>query len=75
MPDIESSRQPKPRTYADCSIDEMKFLAMLRTLSKLERAQLFRYSVRLLNECPKARRLTNMANSGQISSKQLLELI
>ena len=62
------------KTIADCSADELEFLGMLDKLSKAEKLQLFRYSVRLLNDCPRARRLTDMANAGQISSQQLLSM-
>jgi hypothetical protein len=73
MLNVEHLQRPKAKTYADCSPEELEFLAMLHMRSELERKQMFRYAVRLLNSCPKAHRLTNMANSGQISRKQLLE--
>jgi hypothetical protein len=58
-------------TIADGSPDELEFLRILDQLSEKEKSLMFRYGVRLLNNCPKARRLADMAISGQISRQQL----
>jgi hypothetical protein len=58
------------KTIADCSPDELEFLRILDHLSETEKSVMFRYGVRLLNNCPKARRLTDMAIAGQISRQQ-----
>jgi hypothetical protein len=59
------------KTIADCSPDELEFLRMLDQLSETEKSLMFRCGVRLLNNCPKARRLADMAIVGQISRQQL----
>jgi hypothetical protein len=60
------------RITADCSPDELEFFRILDQLSETEKSQMFRYGIRLLNNCPKARRLADMAIAGQITLQQLL---
>ncbi len=73
MLNVEHLQKPKTKTYADCSPEELEFLSMLRSRSELERKQMFRCGIRLLNNCPKAHRLAGMVNAGQISRQQFLE--
>ena len=58
--------------HGGMSLEDMRFLKYIRSLTKWERDRTFRLAVRLLNDCPKARRLIDMENSGQISRGQLL---
>jgi hypothetical protein len=62
-------------TIANGSLDELEFLRILDQLSETDKSLMFRYGVRLLNNCPKARRLADMAITGQISRQQLFAAI
>jgi transcriptional regulator with XRE-family HTH domain len=54
------------------SPEDARFLEYIGSLTEWERAKTFNYGVRLLNNCPKARRLMAMEAAGQISREQLL---
>jgi hypothetical protein len=55
--------------------EQTRFAENLLKLSPWERGQFFRLLVRLRNDDPKALRLAEMADRGQITRRQLFEMV
>jgi hypothetical protein len=53
--------------------EQIQFADNLLKLSPWERGQFLRFLIRLRNDDPKARRLAELADRGQITRRQLLE--